>query len=127
MADLSPEALALIEEGKPLRRTQPMPVNVSHVEPNERPNSEPDTSADSTRELAVNKVSKHKETREKPVGEAIVGRGSVSLSIRVPSEIPDALVRASADRKIKRLRPFTQQDIAVEALTLWLRKNGYVS
>jgi hypothetical protein len=52
--------------------------------------------------------------------------GTVSLSVRVPFEIPDALVRGSADRKVKRQRPFTQQDITVEAVSQWLKKYGYL-
>jgi hypothetical protein len=35
-------------------------------------------------------------------------------------------VRAAFDRKLKREKPWTQQDIAAEALTLRLKKNGYL-
>jgi hypothetical protein len=35
-------------------------------------------------------------------------------------------MRAPFDRKLKREKPWTQQDIAAEALTLWLKKNGYL-
>ena len=41
-------------------------------------------------------------------------------------EIPNALVRASAERKVKRQKPFTQQEIVAEAVTQWLRKNGFL-
>jgi len=34
------------------------------------------------------------------------------------------LLKASSDRKIKKVHPFTQQDIVAEALTDWLKKNG---
>jgi hypothetical protein len=39
--------------------------------------------------------------------------------------LPPLLLRASADRNIKKTRPFTQQNIIAEALADWLRKNGY--
>jgi hypothetical protein len=35
-------------------------------------------------------------------------------------------MRASFDRKLKREKPWTQQDIAAEALSLWLKKHGYL-
>jgi hypothetical protein len=51
--------------------------------------------------------------------------GLVSVNFRLPATIPPALLRASSDRKIKKVQPFTQQDIVAEALTDWLKKNGY--
>lgn len=52
--------------------------------------------------------------------------GAVSLNVRIEPEISTALLRASMDRKIQRLDPFTQRDIVAEALADWLRKNGYL-
>ena len=49
----------------------------------------------------------------------------VSMNFRVPAAIPAALLKASSERKMKKTRPFTQQDIVAEALTGWLQKNGY--
>jgi hypothetical protein len=49
----------------------------------------------------------------------------VSATFRLPATIPPALLKASSDRKIKKIHPFTQQDIVAEALTDWLKKNGY--
>jgi len=34
-------------------------------------------------------------------------------------------MQAAFDRKMKRQRPFTQQEIVSEALSLWLKKHGY--
>ena len=50
----------------------------------------------------------------------------VFTSLRLPAEIPHALMRASFDRKLKREKPWTQQDIAAEALSLWLKKHAYL-
>lgn len=47
------------------------------------------------------------------------------MTFRVPATIPPALLKASSERKIKQIQPFTQQDIVAEALTAWLQKNGY--
>lgn len=53
--------------------------------------------------------------------------GAVSLNVRIEPEISTALLRASMDRKIQRLDPFTQRDIVAEALAEWLKKHGYLA
>ena len=51
----------------------------------------------------------------------------VSLTVRVPRVVPPGLLLASVDRKLKRARPWTQQEIVAEALTTWLRNHGYLT
>ena len=126
MDSLSPEAVALIEQGRPKSKAE---GRVADVGGGEQPHG-PGVDIHPPTVGAPLSLDGEKSRRTKPARENEIikeaGRGaSVSLSIRVPSNIPDALVRASADRKIKRQRPFTQQDIAIEALTQWLSKNGY--
>jgi len=53
--------------------------------------------------------------------------GAVSLNVRIEPEISTALLRASMDRKIQRLDPFTQRDIVADALADWLKKHGYLA
>jgi hypothetical protein len=53
--------------------------------------------------------------------------GLISLTVRVPRTVPPGLLLASVDRKLKRRRPWTQQEIVGEALTLWLKEHGYIS
>ena len=53
--------------------------------------------------------------------------GLVSLTVRVPRVVPPGLLLASVDRKLKRQRPWTQQEIVAEALTRWLQEHGYLS
>ena len=48
--------------------------------------------------------------------------GTVSMTFRLPSELCARLLRVSLDRKLKRQKPFTQQDIMAEALAHWLKK-----
>lgn len=53
--------------------------------------------------------------------------GLMTLSVRVPRSLPSSLLLASVDRKLKRQRPWTQQEIVAEALTAWLKQHGYLS
>lgn len=55
-----------------------------------------------------------------------VAVGVVSMTFRLPADIPSGLLRASTDRKIKKLRPCTQQEIVAEALFQWLARSGYL-
>jgi hypothetical protein len=43
------------------------------------------------------------------------------LSVRVPRDVPSRLMLAAAQRKCAGLKPCTQQDIIVEALTAWFK------
>lgn len=59
--------------------------------------------------------------------QAFTMAGAVSLNVRIEPEISTALLRASMDRKIRRLDPFTQRDIVAEALATWLKAHGYLN
>jgi hypothetical protein len=48
------------------------------------------------------------------------------LSCRLPHHVAQSLLRASLERKLQRMRPWTQQEIMAEALTGWLRKQGFL-
>ena len=52
--------------------------------------------------------------------------GLTSMTVRVPRVVPPGLLLASVDRKLKRQRPWTQQEIVAEALTHWLKQQGYL-
>ena len=67
-----------------------------------------------------------KAAREKEP-EPAVSAGLVSMTFRLPAEIPAGLIRASADRKVKRVRPFTQQEIVADVLSQWLKKEGFMA
>ena len=53
--------------------------------------------------------------------------GPVSMTFRLPPAVPAGLIRASADRKLRGIRPASQQEIVAEALTAWLKKGGYLA
>ena len=57
--------------------------------------------------------------------EPTASAGCVSLTVRVPADLPTKLLRAATDRKIAKQRPSTQQGMVSEALAQWLKKNGY--
>lgn len=45
---------------------------------------------------------------------------TVSMTFRLPADLPGRLVQVSAERKVRREAPFSQQDIVAEALRKWL-------
>ena len=51
-------------------------------------------------------------------------RAPVSITVRLPAELPPALLRVAMERKLRGARPFTQQDIVAEALRDWLERNA---
>lgn len=46
------------------------------------------------------------------------------MTFRLPADLPEALLRASMERKLRRQSPFAQQDIVAEAVRQWLRRHG---
>ena len=51
--------------------------------------------------------------------------GLGALTVRMQPTIMAALLRASLERKIQRIEPFTQRDIVSVAVAYWLKANGY--
>jgi hypothetical protein len=60
-------------------------------------------------------------------GQLVTQAGRTPLTIKFRSDIATALKRASLERELSRVRPFTQQDILEAALVPWLRSNGYLT
>ena len=107
---LPPKAWDLIKEGTPKPQT-PSPL-LSAAKPEETP----------APKLAVVQQPKA-QARKDAVAPAT---SLVSVYVRLPGEISQALLKASSERKIAKLRPFTQQDIVAEAVQNWLQKNNYL-
>jgi hypothetical protein len=112
---VSPEAIAIIQQGSPKPQAQnpivPVVVDSTKVQP-----------------ATLSKETSEAQRPAKPKferGREVEAVGLVSVNFRLPSNIPPALLKASSDRKIKKLQPFTQQNIVAEALNAWLQKNGY--
>lgn len=49
----------------------------------------------------------------------------IVVSVKIPAEVVRQLRVASADRSIDKAVPYQQADIVTEALSAWLKKNGY--
>jgi hypothetical protein len=65
------------------------------------------------------------EEKGRRVSPAPAGRERVTVTVRLEPDVVAALVQASAERKVKRLHPHSQQDIIGDALKLWLRDAGF--
>lgn len=132
-ADLPPEAIALIKAGtpKPLSATLPViPSEPEAVAPApalpeaESPKGEPPIREDSTpsSEYPRKVRGRPKGSVSRPV-EAF-GR-LVGTSYRLPEELIFKVMKASAERKIRKIHPWAQQDIVAEAVNAWLKAEGY--
>lgn len=132
--ELPPEAFALIREGtpKPLQAHPSIPVAIpsplvasqAAVPSPPQPAQPVAVATEPPEEKPEAKAAKPKKIREREP-EPVASNALVSMTFRVPAELPSALVRASADRKARRIRPFTQQEILSEALVQWLKRNDY--
>lgn len=113
---LPPEALALIKEGNP----KPMSASTALAEPAPRVHAVMELEeADA---LDRPRPARQRSPREKP--EPMPSQ-IVSMTVRVPVELPNALLRVSVERKLQRQKPFTQQEMVATAVREWLRRNGY--
>jgi hypothetical protein len=103
--ELPPEALSLIREGTPQPKVdKPKLATIARPEPEEEP-----------------------KRPVRPKNEPEPSQGLAFLSFRLPQEIAQGLLKASLDRKLNRIKPWTQQEITAEALSGWLRKQGYLN
>ena len=112
-SNLSAEALAFVQAGTPKPATE-TPAVANQAEVKAVPPQVP--------EVPVLKPARVKTPKAEVLPATSVGL--VSMSVRLPPEIPEGLIRASAERKIKKEKPWTQQEIIAEALSEWLQKHG---
>jgi hypothetical protein len=120
--ELPPEAVALIKEGTPKPQVEKPVLAAPAVREGEVSGAD---SAESGNEPELAKQPRARAaTQREPEPQPAAG-GLAHVSVRLPAEIPQALLRASLDRKLKRVKPWTQQDIVAEALVGWLKKNNF--
>lgn len=110
---VSPEALAFIKAGTPTPQTPSPILTTGPAKPAPEKAAMPIVQTPPAPKTRI----QSEQTAEQSA--------LVSTNYRLPAIIPSALLKASSDRKLKKVRPFTQQDIVAEALTAWLKKNGY--
>jgi hypothetical protein len=112
---LPPQAVALIKEGTPRPQT-PSPT-ISAIP------AVSTTTPTGPAKPAAEPVAAAKPKATKPASED--AGVLVPLTFRVPKGLPQVLLSASVDRKLKKIKPYTQQDIVTEALSDWFQKHGY--
>ncbi len=49
---------------------------------------------------------------------------TVSMTFRLPADLPAQLIRTSAERRVQRKHPSSQQAIVAEALREWFERHG---
>ena len=113
--NVTPEVLALIKEGTPKPQAPALVVTAAPQKA-----AEP-VAAPVVPESAVEPAKARPQKERAP--EVI---SFVPMTVRVPTKIPEALLKAASDRKLRKAKPFTQQDIVAEALQNWLQKHGYM-
>ena len=117
---VSPEARDFIEAGTPkpqFVQTQPdKPEGEASPALNpEPPKTTIDTAENKQIPAAVPVVHQPEDEFPSPV--------LVPQTFRLPQRLVDDLARAAFERKIKRRKPWSQQDIVAEAIKEWLRKH----
>lgn len=51
---------------------------------------------------------------------------TVTVTYRLPEKLVSAMISASADRKVRRIKPSTQQSMVALAIEDWLKQNNYL-
>ena len=46
------------------------------------------------------------------------------MTFRLPADLPALLIHISAERKVRREAPFSQQDIVADALRKWIQAHS---
>lgn len=142
--DLPAEALSLIKAGTPrprsLSRAIDPPAEKTAVAelpaPSQTRQTEPPSGQDQNANFArpavvafANELPVTPRLPEKPADvskpTSATSASSVAITVRVPSGLPNRLLRATTDRKINQQSPFTQQEIVAQALEQWLQTHGY--
>ncbi len=137
--ELPPEALALIKAGTPKPQSanplvtpqeleRPFAATPVAVAPPETEESTP--VAESSPQLEPSRPAlSPRRPRGRPKGsvsrEGEEGVRLVGTSYRLPEDLVFRVMKASAERKIRRMHPWAQQDLVADALNAWLKAAGY--
>lgn len=98
----SPEALRFLNEGNPARENR-AELNTVKIDLAPTP---------------------HASQRDSEIGKSLV-EPLVSVTVRLPAWIANALIDVSAERRKARVKKRSQQDIVTEVLAKWLKKEGF--
>ena len=121
----SPEARAFVEAGNPAATPMAVPGPTRSAPGEERPSPRGTRPSQTPAGSIANpNPGGTASSPTHPVTPAVTPEREndplVTVTLRLPATLVARLLRASADRKIRRARPWTQQEIAAEALDHWL-------
>lgn len=114
---IKPELAAIIREGTPKPQTT-IPVFVAPTVADKSATNEPAKPVEAEALPKARGVS--------PKAQNAAAPALISVTYRLPENLPPALLKASVDRRLKKISPTSQQDIVAEAVTQWLQANGYL-
>jgi hypothetical protein len=118
---MTPQQRAFIERGKetkaPSALEQPKPPKTIEL-------TRPQTTEES--EMAPRRRSRGRSSESQPHASEILDQVLVPVTLRLQHRTAQALKRAYLEQKLKHAKPHTLQEIGEEALSEWLRKNGYI-
>jgi hypothetical protein len=115
--ELSPEARAFLTPDRPLAGTQPPAPR--------RPRAVRITAARPPLPIAGADPNSDRAAPTSFPADPPPTAGVVSMTFRLAPEIPAALLRAAVERKVRKQKPFTQQEIVSDAIKQWLKANGF--
>jgi hypothetical protein len=119
---VSPEARDFIQAGTP----KPQFVQ---AQPEEEGGEESPVLVPETAKTVITPVERKEIPMPEPVPVAHQIAGEIPLPVlvpqtfRLPQRLTEDLARAAIERKIKRRKPWSQQEIVAEAIKEWLRKH----
>ena len=117
-AELTDEAIEFVRGGTPRSAHVHLPQGTPTLSGDSESSWEP---AKLPEDQGVSTKSAQPSVESKNHREVMVG-----LSFRVPLDIHRTLMRAAFGRKMAGEEPWTQQEIAAEAIRAWLKKHGYL-
>jgi len=103
----------------------PTPITSNTPNPDPRPKPEPKKEQPTMSRTALKErfTQDTPQPDSNPAQHTLAGTGSINA--RIDPRITTSLLRASVERRIAGVTPSTQREIIAEALTLWLKKNGF--
>jgi hypothetical protein len=124
---LSPEQAAFLRAAAPTSAVAPS-ENIQQASVHESSGGGVQVAAASNEPPLATEERKDRPKRiEKSVSREVIEVADVLVadSFKLPQALHRRLLRASSERKLERIKPYTKQDIVASALDEWLSKRGY--
>ena len=116
----APDVKEFLKAGVPTPKAVKLEVveEVAPATPKQQPPAPP----------AVEALSEKPKARVKAAPAPVEERPEVTVTVtyRLPEKLVSAMISASADRKVRRIKPSTQQSMVALAIEEWLNQNNYL-